>query len=192
MKQLVLLFLLLAGISSALAQSLTAPDAAKIGSQITVAVAGSNNPRNLVTIVAKGAREGAYGDYQYARQATVSLRAPPTPGEYEIRLLGADSPYPTLARRALEIEGVGATLDAPAQVESGKRWNVRRRSCRSDRATAQDVVLDPRQHRRVRDRRREACSKLPPLVGSWRRYVLRRARCRYARECIVPGAQADI
>ena len=86
-------------------------------------MAGSKNPRDFVTIVEKGSREGAYGGYEYVtKPGAFKLVAPPKPGEYEIRLLAADSPYPTLARRPLRIDAVEATLDAPAQVAAGAKF----------------------------------------------------------------------
>ena len=120
--------LLLAFLSStAFAQaSVTGPATAKVGAQVQVTVAGSKNPRDFVTIVAKDAKEGSYGGYEYVtKPGAFKLVAPPKPGEYEIRLLAADSPYPTLARRALRIDAVEATLDAPGQVGAGAKFSVK-------------------------------------------------------------------
>ena len=119
------LLLLLAGTASAFAQSIVAPDTAKVGGNLPVTVSGSKSARDFVTIVSKGAREGAYDAYQYVAQPTVILQAPAKAGEYEVRLLGAASPYPTLARRALKLEDVAAALDAPAQVSAGKPFEVK-------------------------------------------------------------------
>ena len=110
--------------SLALAQTISAPDTAKVGGELDVTVAGSKNPRDFVTVVTKGTREGGYEDYQYLNKPSVTLRLPPRAGEYEIRLLRAASPYPTLARRALRLEDVAATLEAPAQVAAGKTFQV--------------------------------------------------------------------
>jgi hypothetical protein len=120
--------LLLAFLSSAaFAQaSVTGPATAKVGASVQVTVAGSKNPRDFVTIVAKDAKEGSYGGYEYVtKPGAFQLVAPPKPGEYEIRLLSADSPYPTLARRALRIDAVEATLDAPGQVGAGAKFSVK-------------------------------------------------------------------
>ena len=118
-----ILLLLLATTVSA--QSIKAPETAPIGGEITVAIEGSKNPRDFVTIVNKSAREGAYDEYQYANKATLKLKTPATPGDYELRLLGADTPYPTLARRPLKLTNVTATLDAPAQIAAGKSFQVK-------------------------------------------------------------------
>ena len=120
--------LLLAFLSStAFAQAtVNGPAVVTVGAQVQVTVGGSKNPRDFVTIVAKGAPEGSYGGYEYVpKPGAFKLVAPPKPGDYEIRLLAADSPYPTLARRALRIDAVEATLDAPGQVAAGAKFNVK-------------------------------------------------------------------
>jgi hypothetical protein len=102
------------------------PATVKAGGQVEVTVTGSKNPRDFVTIVEKGSREGSYGGYEYVtKPGAYKLVAPPKAGEYEIRLCAADSPYPTLARRALRIDAVEATVDAPAQVSAGAKFSVK-------------------------------------------------------------------
>jgi Ca-activated chloride channel family protein len=120
-------FLFLLGVSTAFAQAtLEAPATAKAGGQVTVTVAGKTTPRDFVTIVPKGMREGGYDAYQYtSKPGALNLVVPAAAGEYEIRLLGAASPYPTLAKRSLTVEAVTATLDAPAQVTAGKQFDVK-------------------------------------------------------------------
>ena len=114
--------------------SVNGPANAKAGAAVQVTVAGSKNPRDFVTIVEKAAPEGAYGGYEYVtKPGAFKLIAPPKPGEYEIRLLSADSPYPTLARRALRIDAVEATLDAPAQVAAGAKFSVKWTGPNNDR-----------------------------------------------------------
>lgn len=108
------------------AATLQASATAKVGSELPVTVTGSSNPRDFVTIVAVGAKEGAYDAYQYVnRPSGLKLQVPSKPGDYEIRLLSADSPYPTLAKRALKVESVAVTLDAPAQVAAGQAFQVK-------------------------------------------------------------------
>lgn len=107
------------------APSVSGPGSAGVGSQITINVAGSSNPRDFVSIVAKGSRAGDYGDYVYVNQPTLKLVAPNKPGDYEIRLLGAASPYPTLASQPIKIEMVAATVDGPAQVAAGSKFELR-------------------------------------------------------------------
>jgi hypothetical protein len=114
--------------------TVSGPAAVKAGAQVEVTVTGSKNPRDFVTIIEKGAREGAYGGYEYvSKPGAYKLVAPPKAGEYEIRLLAADSPYPTLARRALRIDAVQATVDAPAQVAAGAKFSVKWTGPNNDR-----------------------------------------------------------
>src|SRR5262245_27457166 len=105
------------------APTIDATASAPIGQEVAIKVAGSSNPRDFVTIVLKSKAEGGYDEYAYIdKPGTFKLRAPATAGDYEIRVLGATSPYPTLARRALRLESVTATLDAPAQVAAGAEF----------------------------------------------------------------------
>jgi hypothetical protein len=96
-----------------------------MGSEVTIIVTGNPSPQDFVSIVPKGSPEGRYGDYQYARGGPLKLKVPALAGEYEIRLLAAASPYATLARRPFKVESVVATLDAPAQVAAGAKFQVR-------------------------------------------------------------------
>jgi len=103
---------------------LEAAASAKAGADITVTVSGAD-PRDFVTIMPKGTRIGGYDAYQYAgKTGALKLKVPTRPGEYEIRLLGANPPYPTLAWRALVIDATAATLDAPVQVAAGAKFQV--------------------------------------------------------------------
>jgi hypothetical protein len=107
-------------IAALAAPTLDAPESAPAGSELTVKIAGDANPRDFVTIVPKGKPEGWYNDYAYVEKAgVVKLRTPAVAGDYEIRVLAAASPYPTLARRALRVESASASLDAPEQVAAG-------------------------------------------------------------------------
>lgn len=106
--------------------TVSGPATVKAGAQVEVTVNGSKNPRDFVTIVEKGAAEGLYGGYEYVtKPGAYKLVAPPKAGEYEIRLCAADSPYPTLARRALRIDAVEATVAAPDQVAAGAKFSVK-------------------------------------------------------------------
>lgn len=122
------LLLLLLATSAAVATaevSIDSTSSAAIGSEVEVSVSGSTNPLDFVSIVLKSAKEGAYDAYQYVRPpGVVKLTAPAKPGDYEIRVLGADRPYPTLARRALRVDPVTVSLDAPARVAAGDSFKV--------------------------------------------------------------------
>ena len=120
------LLLLLAASAGAAEPTVTAPPAAGIGAPVAVTVTGTTNPRDFVSIVPKDGREGSYGGYAYVTKpgASLSLTAPPKPGDYEVRVLGASTPYPTLARRPIRIENVVATLDGPAEVAAGAKFQL--------------------------------------------------------------------
>lgn len=108
------------------AVSIQAPPTASAGAALEFTVTGSSNPRDFATIVPKGAAAGSYGDYVYLdAPGRQQLVAPATPGDFELRVLGADSPYPTLARVPLLVKAATATLQAPAQVGAGKPIVVR-------------------------------------------------------------------
>src|ERR1044071_2367171 len=114
--------------------SVNGPATAKAGAPVEVTVTGSKNPRDFVTIVEKSAREGAYGGYEYvSKPGAYKLVAPPKAGDYEIRLCAADPPYATLARRALRIDAVQATVDAPDQVAAGAKFTVKLTGPNNDR-----------------------------------------------------------
>jgi hypothetical protein len=112
--------------SAAIAEpSVDGPASGAMGGEVTVSVHGSTDPRDFVTIVPKGSPEGKYGDYQYAKPGPLKLPVPTTPGDFEIRLLGATAPYPTLARRPFRVESIAAALEGPAEVAAGARFEVR-------------------------------------------------------------------
>jgi hypothetical protein len=107
------------------APALKAPATAAIGTQIEIQISGSSNPRNFVTIVTKGAPEGRYDDYEYAKHNSVKLSVPAAPGEYEIRLLDAESPYPTLTKLPLKANTIMVKLEAPDRADAGSSIQVK-------------------------------------------------------------------
>lgn len=122
--RVLLLFLL--AMPPAIAQpTLTAPARAKSGSEVTVNVAGSSNPRDFISIVPKGSKAGFYAAYKYAdTSGTAKLMAPVTVDDYEIRLLAANAPHATLASRPLVAEKVSASVQGPAQVAAGAKFDL--------------------------------------------------------------------
>ena len=101
------------------APTLDAPAEVGVGAEVSVRWSGGGEAREFVTIVPEGVEEGRYDAYQYARRSPVTLIAPEIPGAYEIRYLGAASPYPTLASRPLTVVDSTATLEAPDAVAAG-------------------------------------------------------------------------
>ncbi len=108
------------------APAVSGPGKATAGGEITVTATGSASPRDFLSIVPRGSKEGSYGNYQYVENGVPKkLQVPTEPGDYEIRLLAADSPYPTLASRALRVESASATLDGPPTVAAGAKFVVK-------------------------------------------------------------------
>lgn len=104
--------------------TLKAPESVTAGAPFSVAWAGEGDPQDFLTLVLSGAKEGSYDAYEYARASTVELVAPDQPGSYELRYLGASSPYPTLARVPVTVVAASATLQVPASVASGATISV--------------------------------------------------------------------
>jgi hypothetical protein len=124
-RALGLLLALLPAIASA-AVSVRAPATVGVGQAVQFTVSGSSNPKDFASIVPKGAPAGSYDDYIYVSGAgPFTLNAPVTPGEYELRVLGAEAPYPTLARAPLRVQAVAVSLQAPDRVDAGARFAVR-------------------------------------------------------------------
>lgn len=113
---LFLLFALLLALpqAHAFAVSLSAPEQANADSQLNIGLEGVNNARDFITIVKPDEPEGRYNEYDYTKGDSVQLFAPVEPGDYEIRWLGAESPYPTLAWQKLKVLPVSAQLQVPA------------------------------------------------------------------------------
>jgi Ca-activated chloride channel family protein len=122
-----LIALLALGCSAAFAApSLTTPPSAAAGSTISFKATGTGNPREFVTVVPKGAREGAYFAYVYVTgTGDLKLTMPATPGDYELRLCAADSPYKTLAMKPIQLIGATASVSAPATVAAGGSFEVK-------------------------------------------------------------------
>ncbi len=107
------------------APSLTTPPTAIAGATITFRVVGSGNPREFVTVVPKGAPEGQWDAYVYVTAAELKLAMPGKPGDYELRLCTADSPYKTLAARPISLSAPSASVSAPASIAAGAPFEVK-------------------------------------------------------------------
>ena len=96
MRPLLIALLTLATSSALAAPSLTTPPSATAGSTITFKATGTGNPREFVTVVPKGTREGGYQGYVYVTgTGDLKLAMPVEPGDYELtclplRLAGGD------------------------------------------------------------------------------------------------------
>ncbi|MES1263027.1 MAG: hypothetical protein ABUL69_01645, partial [Peristeroidobacter soli] len=108
------------------APSLDTPATASVGSTITFKVTGTGNPREFVTVVPKGTREGAYQSYEYVEGGgNLKLVMPATPGDYEIRLCDAPTPYKTLIAKPIRLVAATASVSAPASVAAGTSFEVK-------------------------------------------------------------------
>ena len=123
MRRFVALLMLVSGVALA-APSIKAPATAKVGSILTLEAVGAGNSHDFVTVVKKGAAEGSYDQYVYVAAGKLQLQLPAVPGDYELRVLAAASPYPTLARAPLKIEGATASVKAPASIQAGTQFEV--------------------------------------------------------------------
>lgn len=105
--------------------SLEAPSEALGGSKIEVKWSGPNNERDYVTVVPKGAPEGAYLDYKYTRDGNpVSITMPTDPGEYELRY-SSDNSGKTLASRPITVKAATYGLEAVGEAPAGSRISVK-------------------------------------------------------------------
>ena len=108
-----------------IAASLEAPSEALGGSKIEVKWSGPNNERDYVTVVPKGAPEGAYLDYKYTRDGNpVSITMPTDPGEYELRY-SSDNSGKTLASRPITVKAATYGLEAVGEAPAGSRISVK-------------------------------------------------------------------
>jgi Ca-activated chloride channel family protein len=94
------------------------------GSQFDVAWSGPDNPGDYVTVVEAGAPEGSYRSYSNTSQGSpAGLQAPDEPGRYEVRYVTGQSGK-TLASAPVEVQAVQASVQAPASVKAGSRFDV--------------------------------------------------------------------
>ena len=90
------------------------PDAAPVGSQVSVQWTGPNRNGDYITIVKSGATPGDYLDYKYTNAGTpVSIAVPTEPGDYEMRYV-LEQPQRVLAAVPLKATAVVASVTAPA------------------------------------------------------------------------------
>ena len=108
----------------AVGASVAGPAEVPAGSEFAVDWTGPDNDRDYLTIVPEGAREGSYEDYAYTRVGSpVTLTAPIDPGAYEIRYVTGGEGN-TLASAPVTVTAVSASLEAPASVGAGERFEV--------------------------------------------------------------------
>ena len=133
MRSTLLALLVLASSAAFAAPSLTAADTAVAGSTLSLKAVGTGDPREFVTVVTKGAREGSYQAYVYVTPGELKLVMPAAPGDYELRLCEANSPYKTMAMRPIKLIGASASVSAPTTVAAGSTFEVKWTGPNNDR-----------------------------------------------------------
>jgi hypothetical protein len=87
--------------------TLTAPARAPLGAPVAIEWTGPNNPNDHITIVPKGAPEGASGHYAWtAAGSPANVDPPDQPGPCEVRYINGQDDR-VLARISLEIVAGG-------------------------------------------------------------------------------------
>ena len=104
--------------------TLEAPTSAVAGASIEVRWQGESDRADFLTIVPEGTAEGTYDGYQYARRLPTIMVLPEDAGTYELRYLGKDRPYPTLARVTIVATPATASLDVQASIAAGADLSV--------------------------------------------------------------------
>lgn len=116
---------LLAWSSAGAAVSLQAPESVAAGADFQVIWSGAGDPRDFITLVPAGTEEGVYkSGYRYASASKVDMTAPDEPGDYELRFLSQTAPYETLARVAVTVTPVTATIKAAGTVDAGAPFSI--------------------------------------------------------------------
>jgi Ca-activated chloride channel family protein len=106
--------------------SVKAAATAEVGSTLEVHWSGPAAKGDFISIDEAGAPDSTYGPYQYPSAGNpLTLEVPTSPGKYEVRYHTGANGYPTLAKAAVEVTDVSATLEAPASVEAGGSFKVK-------------------------------------------------------------------
>lgn len=104
---------------------LIVPESVVAGATVDISWRGDTAERDYVTIVRRGTRDGALGEFAYIRgQTATSLRAPAEPGEYELRY-HQEGVTRSLARQPIMVTRPAVTLDTPDRVTAGENFTVR-------------------------------------------------------------------
>lgn len=193
MRYLSLVLLALLAPATFASPSLESPATAQVGASIKLRVTGSNNPRDFVTVVPKGSREGSYQDYVYVKSAELSLQMPATAGDYELRLCAADSPYKTLAAKPIVLTSAQATVKGPASVNAGAHFELTFTGPNNERdyVTIGELGPNGRKYLDYKYTRTGSPAKLaaPEKPGDYElRYILAQGDTIIARQAIKVGS----
>ncbi len=104
--------------------TLEAPAEIPAGASFEVTWTGPDNKNDYVTIVEAGAKEGTYNDYDYTRKGSpLTIEAPDGLGAYEVRYVLGKSKR-TLASHPVTLVAIAASLEAPAEIPAGSKFEV--------------------------------------------------------------------
>ncbi|GEM44952.1 VWA domain-containing protein [Deinococcus cellulosilyticus] len=105
--------------------SLTAPASVVAGNTVSIQWKGADAQGDYLTLVPKDAEDGVYAEYVYTRAGNpVELRAPQTPGDYEIRYQSEGLGNAVLARTPIKVTGAQYNFRFPRSVMAGTALNV--------------------------------------------------------------------
>jgi Ca-activated chloride channel homolog len=109
---------------SEVSAKIEAKESVLAGSDIQITWIGPNNKSDYITIVPKGTDEKTFFTYKYTSYGSpLKLKAPDTPGDYEIRYVLNQSKE-VLVRTAIKVTKVSAQVDAPPTVKAGANFKV--------------------------------------------------------------------
>ena len=104
--------------------TLTAPDSVVAGTSFDIQWTGPDGPRDYITIVEKSAMDGNYGAYVYTKDGSpVTLYAPATPGEYEVRYQ-SDRVEGVAARRTVNVTEAEFAIGGPSAIPAGQAFEI--------------------------------------------------------------------
>ncbi len=179
--------------------TISAPDTAMAGSDITVGWTGPGNQRDYVSIAEPDTKPGQYFEYEYTRAPEVSLTMPSDPGTYELRYILDEGPR-TLETRNITLTEAVATITAPDTAVRGTQVEVEWTGPRGSRdylsiARADAADTEYESYSNARDTPTVSL-RLPQETGSYElRYVLGKARKVIARrplEVTLPSARLAV
>ncbi|HET7845464.1 MAG TPA: VWA domain-containing protein [Xanthomonadales bacterium] len=105
--------------------TIAAPDAVEQGSIVTVVATGPVADNHWIGFAEKGSDKARYLDWKRPTgpTSTIELKAPATPGDYEIRYV-LDENARIAAAKAVVVKAAAVSVVAPASVQAGDTVNV--------------------------------------------------------------------
>ncbi|NQY14978.1 MAG: hypothetical protein HRT81_14120 [Henriciella sp.] len=103
--------------------TLTAPDSAIVGSDVTIEYDGGSNRNDWLTVVAPDAAANRYGDYAYSREGNpVTIKMPVEPGTYELRYV-LDGRR-VIGAKSIMVEDADASVTGPDKIGAEQQFSV--------------------------------------------------------------------